>query len=85
MNVASYFETWHVAPYFVRGSSVLIGWAAGFLTDTARVLPIVSDPHLIYFAAYGVRVNKNLIITQKNKKKMAYFFIIVAIEIREIL
>ncbi len=31
MNVASYFETWHVAPYFVRGSSVLIGWAAGLL------------------------------------------------------
>jgi hypothetical protein len=25
MNVASYFEIWRVAPYFVRGSSVLIG------------------------------------------------------------
>ena len=36
MNVASYFETRHVAPYFVRGSSVLIGWAAG-------LLPIDSD------------------------------------------
>jgi len=45
MNVISYFDTWIVAPYFVRGSSVLIGWAAGFLTETARALPIVSDPH----------------------------------------
>jgi hypothetical protein len=53
MNVASYFETWHVAPYFVRGSSVLIGWAAGFLRETARALPIVPDPHPKYFAAYG--------------------------------
>ena len=24
MNVISYFDTWHVAPYFVRGSSVLM-------------------------------------------------------------
>jgi hypothetical protein len=73
VNVISYFDTWLVAPYFVRGSSVLIGWAAGFLTDTARVLPIVSDPHLKYFAAYGVRVNKNLIITQIIKKKWPIF------------
>ena len=29
------------------------GWAAGFLTDTARALSIVSDPHPNYFAAYG--------------------------------
>ncbi len=29
------------------------GWAAGCLTDTARALPIVSDPHPNYFAAYG--------------------------------
>ena len=29
------------------------GWAAGFLTDTARALQIVSDPHPNYFAAYG--------------------------------
>ena len=43
MNVASYFQTWHVAPYFVRGSSVLISWAADLLTDTALSLPIDSD------------------------------------------
>ena len=24
MNVISYFDTWHVAPYFVRGSSALM-------------------------------------------------------------
>ena len=35
-NVISYYDAWHVAPYFVRGSSVLIGWAA-------RLLPIDSD------------------------------------------
>ena len=51
VNVIPYFDTWHVAPYFVRGSSVLIGWAAGFLTETAWALPIVSDPHPKYFAA----------------------------------
>jgi hypothetical protein len=39
-NVISYYDAWHVAPYFVRGSSVLIGWAAGLLTETARALPI---------------------------------------------
>ncbi len=53
VNVISYFDTWLVAPYFVRGSSVLIGWAAGFLTETASGLPIISDPRQNYFAAYG--------------------------------
>jgi hypothetical protein len=38
VNVISYFDTWLVAPYFVRGSSVLIGWATGFLTETASGL-----------------------------------------------
>jgi hypothetical protein len=52
-NVISYFDTWLVAPYFVHGSSVLIGWAAGLLTETARALPIVSDPHPKYYAANG--------------------------------
>ena len=39
-NVISYYDAWHVAHYFVRGSSVLIGWAAGLLTETVWALPI---------------------------------------------
>jgi hypothetical protein len=39
-NVISYYDAWHVAPYFVRGSSVLIGWAVGLLTETVWTLSI---------------------------------------------
>ena len=39
-NVISYDDAWHVAPYFVRGFSVLIGWAAGLLTETVWTLQI---------------------------------------------
>ena len=49
-----------VAPYFVRGSSVLIGCAAGLLTETVWALPIDSDRWIWKPRLFNLWRGKNL-------------------------